>query len=221
MTSNLSLFNTYPPYDTGFLYADGYVRFTNGRSGELRLKLKRGDRNHIEKMKKSLKSTHPIKDIVSKVKVDGKIYESECSTFSVYNTKLVKDLEKHGCINNKTQNINIPYLKNELYRHFIRGYFDGDGYISQNNPKKYNSVDKYISKYYRIGITSNKIFISQLQVLFDEMYIKSSITNKANHSTLNIYNKESIYKIKRYFYDESTVFLERKKEIFDSINLIL
>ena len=24
MTSNLSLFNTYPPYDTGFLYADGH-----------------------------------------------------------------------------------------------------------------------------------------------------------------------------------------------------
>jgi len=48
-------------YWLGFLYADGYVRLKDGKSGELKLKLKDTDKNHIEKFLNHLDCEKPIK----------------------------------------------------------------------------------------------------------------------------------------------------------------
>jgi hypothetical protein len=85
--------------------------------------------------------------VKSYVTVGDRKYESDCSTFSIYNTKIVSDLYKHGCVNNKTFKIKLPKLREDLIRHFIRGYFDGDGCISLPN----------------IKILGNEDFISSLQ----------------------------------------------------------
>ena len=47
-------------YWLGFLYADGYVRLKDGKSGELKLKLKNTDKNHIQKFLLDIKSEAPI-----------------------------------------------------------------------------------------------------------------------------------------------------------------
>lgn len=41
--------NEQSSYWLGFLYADGYVRMKDGKSGELKIKLKDTDKSHIEK----------------------------------------------------------------------------------------------------------------------------------------------------------------------------
>ena len=48
--------------------------------------------------------------------------------------QLVYDLISHGVIPNKTKCLVFPKLEQEYIRHFIRGYFDGDGswYIHRN-----------------------------------------------------------------------------------------
>lgn len=40
-----------------------------------------------------------------------------------------EDLIKHGCGPNKSYEIKLPNLEEDLMPHFIRGYFDGDGCI--------------------------------------------------------------------------------------------
>lgn len=194
-------------YWLGFLYADGYVRMKNDRSGELKLKLKRSDKNHIELFKKCLGSTHKITDGISKVTISGRTYTSECSTISIYNTKMVNDLISHGCMNNKTFKISLPNLREDLMRHFIRGYFDGDGHIT--NSKK---------NYFQIGILGNEKFISSLYDLLNGYIIGDIYKHKKGKVfNLHIGNNYSCIRIRNYFYDNSNIYLNRKKIIFDKI----
>ena len=205
-------------YWLGFLYADGYVRMKNNRSGELKLKLKRSDKNHVELFRNCIGSNHKITDGIGKVIVSGRTYTSEYSSLSIYNTKLVKDLIKHGCTNKKTFTITFPELREDLIRHFIRGYFDGDGCISDIKPKKYKSNEKYLNKYFTFSIVSNKIFIKQMLNIFDKMNILCSIQIYDNYDILCSYDKLSILNMKEYIYNKSNIYLNRKKCIFDSIN---
>lgn len=186
-------------YWLGFLYADGYVRMKNNRSGELKLKLAIKDKHHIELFRECLESNHIIKDVITNVVVDGRKYESECSTFSVYNTRLVKDLIKHGCMNNKTFKIRFPSIREDLVRHFIRGYFDGDGYISINK----NSAN--------CGITSNNLFLNDIK----DILKYGTIRKRKNIYDLLFYSKENIKNFYHFIYDDSNIYLNRKKDVFE------
>jgi hypothetical protein len=197
-------------YWLGFLYADGYVRMIKNRSGELKLKLKIGDKKHIELFRKCLKSNHKIIDLISKVKVNNKVYESKCATLSIYNTKIVNCLINQGCMNNKTFKIKLPKLDDLLMRHFIRGYFDGDGHIH----KRKNNINQY-----QIGIMGNDDFIYSMQTYLSEVFDSDriNVNKKGKMKTIIISNLNDCKKIKKYFYDNSTIYLKRKKDIFDII----
>ncbi len=190
-------------YWLGFLYADGYVRMKYERSGELKLKLAIKDKEHIELFKKCLDSTHPIKDVNSKVIVDGREYKSLCSAFSVYNTKLVQDLYKIGCVNVKTFLITIPNIDSELIRHFIRGYFDGDGCIHLT--KNSNGAT--------CSIISNEIFINGIKNILGY----GNIRKCDNIYVISFGAKENILYFYHLLYDNSTIYLKRKKDLFDKL----
>jgi hypothetical protein len=186
-------------YWLGFLYADGYVRMKNDKSGELKLKLKFTDRSHIEKFRDSIKSTHKIIDFYSKVIVKGVEYTSRCSSISIYSTKMVSDLIKHGCVNNKTFKIKLPNISIDLYHSFIRGYFDGDGYISLKGGSG------------TCGITSNYDFLTGLR-----NYLGYGVIYKRkNIYDLVFYKKELIEKFYKMIYKDKSYFLYRKFEIFN------
>jgi intein-encoded DNA endonuclease-like protein len=52
---------------------------------------------------------------------------------------MVADLEKWGCVENKTFKLNFPdFISEELIPHFIRGYFDGDGSVFLHKQKVNN-----------------------------------------------------------------------------------
>ena len=42
---------------------------------------------------------------------------------------MCKDLTNLGCCPNKTRALKFPNIPNSLYKHFIRGFLDGDGCI--------------------------------------------------------------------------------------------
>lgn len=196
-------------YWLGFLYADGYVRLKDNRSGELKLKLKKLDRYHIELFNKYLSSNYLIKDSISKVKVDDIIHTSECSSLSIYNTKLVKDLFSHGCLNNKSFKIKMPDIPNNLIRHFIRGYFDGDGCISS-----------YKTSEQSINITSGSLlFIENLKEIFNSINMNKNIKIKGTdkYYSLTYGSHSDLITFYKYIYYDSTVYLKRKKYKFDHI----
>ena len=88
--------------------------------------------------------------------------------------ELVNDLIRIGCVPNKTFKIQFPKIDENLYNHFMIGYFDDDGSISiikKNNQKQVVILDNYgflcefqniLMDYCEINktkITKKKIFI--------------------------------------------------------------
>ena len=111
-------------YWLGFLYADGNVYYNEKRvSYRIELGLAEKDLNHLEKFKKFLNCTNEIK------------YRQNIKAYRIMigSKKMCNDLIKLGCVPNKSLILTFPtedQVPLELQRHFIRGYFDGDGCIT-------------------------------------------------------------------------------------------
>lgn len=125
-------------YWLGFIYADGCIsEIFNKKTGALKsrtmeLTLSKIDEVHLMKFLLSIKSNKPIEQKL--IKLNGNEYKA-CKT-SINNKKICDDLINLGCIPRKSLTIDFPkenVVPRYLIRHFIRGYFDGDGCVSFNH----------------------------------------------------------------------------------------
>jgi hypothetical protein len=184
-------------YILGFLYSDGCV---SKKETEMIIKLHNKDKNILEKIKVEMKSEHPIKSIIQPNR-------DEQVRFSISSIDLCKKLISHGVVPAKTFIIEFPNLKNELVRHFIRGYFDGDGCISKIKNK--NS--------YRITIfTASKNFMLSLTNVMTQNNINTSVYNRNNGFAICFGKQESIDNFYNFIYTDAEIYLERKKNKFNN-----
>jgi hypothetical protein len=193
-------------YWLGFLYADGSVG-----NKHIGLKLSIKDYNHIIKFSDCLKSTYVINKIINK---NGFGIGNECCQIKIYNKSMVNDLINLGCIKNKSKTLMFPkeYFKECLMRHFIRGYFDGDGSIYYSIEKKYKYLKPVVS------------FTGTLDVLqnIKNILVPNSNINVRKYKDKDIYDLKIgglnyIKDIYKYFYNDSEMYLDRKKEKFEEI----
>ena len=105
-------------YWLGFIAADGCV-MNNVGNRLLTITLANKDKDHLELFKKCIQSNHLIHDR----KYGG------CQ-LDITREKMVRDLIKHGIVPRKSLVLKPPKLLNRFISHWIRGYFDGDGSIS-------------------------------------------------------------------------------------------
>jgi hypothetical protein len=128
----------------------------------------------------------------------------------------LKVLKEHfisnGCLPDKSfenkTNLHIPF-KNELTRHFIRGFFDGDGgctYI--NNSRKEQK---------RVYIYSNSlIFIKEIRDFLNDNNIDCSITDAKSVYKLTIFSL-SYKRFYNLLYQDCEIYLLRKRILFEKI----
>ena len=109
-------------YWAGFILADGYIR---KNSNNLHIKLQKKDYDHLIKFLRCLKIEE---DDINKILKNRKNYTS----IDLFINNLVHGLMKNFSIgNNKSLTAFIDNrIPNHLMNHFIRGYFDGDGSIT-------------------------------------------------------------------------------------------
>lgn len=103
------------------MYADGYVS-SSSTNYNIELALKESDYEHLEKFKKFLNTRNKIS-----YRCNTKSYK-----ITINNKKLHSDLVSKGCYPNKSLIITFPHadiIPDDLLRHFVRGYVDGDGGI--------------------------------------------------------------------------------------------
>lgn len=117
-------------------------------------------------------------------------------------------LNDYGCIPKKSLIVKFPnksiFKSEDLIRHFIRGYFDGDGCIS----------------YYNKEHTQLSIQVLGTDEFLNKILIYSGISTNLYHNHNNV--KESIMQIRltcrkgfdfiNYLYNNSNVYLQRKFE---------
>jgi hypothetical protein len=189
-------------YWLGFLYADGYIRERkHGNSLELKLSIK--DKNHLELFKKCISSTHRIVTSFNSVKYKNGISKSEMCHIALYSTKLVQSIKTKGIHERKTFTIGKPNIDTRLMRHFIRGYFDGDGSFSFN-PDNYSVKTQIVSA----SDDFKKFIINEL----DDNGIK---INLYSNIKLQIQSKMDNKKFYDYIYSGSKIYLKRKKDKYE------
>ena len=189
-------------YWLGFLYADGYIREREfGNSLELKLSVK--DDDHLKLFRQSLGSNHKIVYGFSKTHNNGKPSVSHMAHLAIYSNELVNHIKSYGFHSRKTFTIDNPNLKNDLTRHFIRGYFDGDGSFSFNSKTKTNKTQI---------VTASKNF---QEFLINELSSNGIKINLYSEIKLQIQNKVENLKFYNYIYKNANIYLNRKKEKYE------
>lgn len=189
-------------YWLGFLFADGYIRErVNGDSLELKLCIK--DKNHLELFRESINSNHKIVDSFNNVKYRNKVSRSHMCHLAMYSSKLVESVKSQGIHSRKTFTIQKPKIEKNLIRHFIRGYFDGDGSFSFNHNKHICSTN---------FACASEMFRT---FLIDELFENNIKVRWYGDIKLYIYSKIDNLKFYNYIYENSTIYLERKKEKYE------
>lgn len=200
-------------YWIGFILADGSVHKREYQRGTytniLRVELKISDKYLLDELAKDLKSDRTVKEYkVDEKRGDFKAKHNGYITFS--SKKVGDDLSKYGIIPNKTLKLKeLPDIKEELMPHFIRGYFDGDGSVYINSKSQALRTSFYGTHDF---VENIHLFLKKKLNLRD----KSIIDQKEAKVSFVSYSKEESEKIYHYMYKDSTIFLKRKKEIFES-----
>ena len=193
-------------YWLGFLAGDGAITDEN----RLRLRLAVKDKKHLQRFKKI-------------IKWNGRDYfpkHQDALEVNFRSLKIIKDLAKYFITPRKTYGIKFPDIPKSLERHFVRGVFDADGCINKAiRVTQGKSGQIYICYGGELCIEGNKEFISAIQSRLMKLglplnsinYLGKNI-NRVRYGGIN-----QLRKIYKYLYENATIFLERKKKLFEDI----
>ena len=199
-------------YWLGFMYADGSVTWKSDISGHISITLK--DKSHLEKFNTSLCSDYPITSYLVK---EGKGAGNTYHRISITSKKLADDLTKHGCHANKTYDLMYPnesiFADKSLIRHFIRGYFDGDGSVFTSAEKHWRNGTITNILHYRFCGTEDMMKGIQIELNLGGRLEKSK-QSKCLYE-LMYKRKKKLIPFYLYLYKDATIYLDRKKEKFD------
>lgn len=186
-------------YWLGFIAADGYIS-----ARHLSVKLARKDREHLVRLRSALQSSHPVADFLN----DG----YPASSIYIQSTQLAADLAAHGIHPRKSLTLKwAEHLQFGLLRHYLRGYFDGDGgwYIAKPyNPAHYAQLAFGIIGSWDFCRAAQRYLIYTAKVPTNT--IKS--VSRGKMAQLEYSGTLQASRIYKLLYDNATVWLPRKRD---------
>ena len=190
-------------YWLGFIYADGTISSSplsesKNKNYEFELSLGLKDVEHLKKFARFI----GWEDHVS--------IDSFRCRFSVNSKHLWNVLNNYGCTPQKSLTLKFPIIESfndlSLIRHFIRGYWDGDGCLSYTDSEHTNPNISVIG-------TSNFLMGIQKYLPLNKEYKLNIQHLESQNITKNfqIGGREAI-RIAEYLYGNSNIYLNRKYE---------
>lgn len=192
-------------YFLGLMYADGY---NYEKMGRFSLNLQEKDKDILDKFLQFMESNHLLYFRDRANENWQNIY-----SINISNKKISKRLAELGCVQAKSMILEFPteeQVPKELQRHFIRGYFDGDGYFAVRK----KPTSRWIK--YSCNIVSSKNFCESLKdKVYEEIGINTTIAiphKERNNSTRRfvVGGRIQIFKFLDWIYENATIYLERK-----------
>lgn len=178
-------------YWLGFLYADGSV---GSKEDKIELGLAEKDLKHIEKFKTFMNINNKIS------------YREKTKSYrmSFRSAQCKQDLINKGCVPKKSLILNFPnenQVPKYLIRHFIRGYFDGDGWFTNTE------------KCFQVGIIGTENFINGFLDSIENIDKKNKIfdvhrEDRAKRYVFGAYN--DVLNFLNWIYKDSNIYLDRK-----------
>lgn len=187
-------------YFLGYIAADG----CNNQGKWMSLALHKKDVEIVESLKKECGYTGPLI-----------VWEKTNQIKLIINrSEFVKNLENHGIVQRKTYCLKFPkHLRNDLVRHFVRGYFDGDGTHGLTKNKK--EIKANI-------VAAVRPILEELKTVIErEANISCSIGKKKTYNNggkinycLFVSGNNNAIKFLDWLYEDSNFFLSRKKNAY-------
>ena len=205
-------------YLLGFYAADGNI---NEKRKTLRIHLQSSDSELVYLYKDLISPDarlYTIKEHDVKGRNGQTVRAHESIGVDINSSKICNDLVNLGIGYNKTYcDLKIPNIDETLIRHFIRGYFDGDGTISG----WYCKADLKWHKNERVRIQATicgktKSILNEIKSFLLKNDINSSMcfTNRDQMWVLSI-PKSQLKKLYNLFYKDSYFYLSRKFNKFN------
>jgi hypothetical protein len=161
---------------------------------------RQGDRAHVEALRAFLAAEHPIR-------ADSR---RNCVILTIASDPLCDDLIHKGCHPRKSLTLRYPASGYFYRRHFVRGYFDGDGSIF---------VNEAVYRQPTCSFVGTEEFLRGLQeVLVTEAGLNKTAIYKHTHSAahyLAYTGRGNVRKLYEFLYAETGPSLQRKKEKFE------
>lgn len=188
-------------YFLGFLYADGY---NNTDRNSVNLSLKESDKDILIRLNDLIQPNKPLQYVEFTKETRGYKNSSNQYRLVIANKHISQRLVELGCSKAKTYILEFPteeQVPNNLLRHFIRGYFDGDGWVGIKS----------------ICIVSTLNFCNSLaEILNKELnvnsYIRARHPERNNNIRMLELNRKSARKFLKWIYKDSNIHLQRKYE---------
>ena len=218
---DLSIFdniNKIGSYYLGLFYADGSVSNGNSRSQNFSITLKNFDEHILNDLINDLKSNCILYD--GKYVANGKIYKNKRLIISNY--KLINILKNFGMDPHNNYKRHVPKLNDELYSHFVRGFLDGDGYITKAHRKSRNGERRYGHIAAGFAITYESFGI-ELNNIINKFTGTNTKINKMKSIWAMRYTHNKAKKMLQWIYNDPIRKLNRKYdrwiELKDIVNI--
>lgn len=205
-------------YWLGFIYADGWISINrNTNSGVVGIQLQLYDEGHLKKFNKSINGNYKIitgeRNCTLNTTNPDKL--NKYCQIRIYSIDMVKDLMLYGVNSNKSYNITFPNLQEQLIRHFIRGFFDGDGCVRTRIRKLASGKNK---KYPSCDISCHeKNFLDSIRSHIYSKGINSYIYPDKTNFRLYPSGLSDNLSFLDYIYKDSIIYLDRKYKRYQEI----
>jgi intein-encoded DNA endonuclease-like protein len=191
-------------YFLGFLYADGCNHTNDYSRKKIDISLQEEDKNILIKFSKMLYDNN---EFLSYVIGRNKNKPQWC--LRVHSKYLSDKLSELGCVSRKSLILTFPewLIDPVLQRHFIRGYFDGDGCLTRSKRRKIYD--------YAWSITSTESFCNKIKDIINNncnVNFRDNFTcpnNNITH-TISVRGYHQILRVSNWLYKDATIYLDRK-----------
>lgn len=203
-------------YLLGFYAADGSV---DEKRKTFRIHLSKKDKELVDLYKEIIcpeARTFVVKQHITTGREKSKIIAHESYGIDINSSILVNDLNNLNYGYKKTySNLSLPIIDEELIRHFIRGYFDGDGCITGWMSYENNKSDRFR---YSFDIQAKtESLLNDIICYFEKYNVKINLNYITRDDMFRIKtsSKNDIKKIYNILYNNSNFYLSRKFNKFN------
>lgn len=199
-------------YVLGFFAADGGMFINSG--GSKYIQFTSTDKEILLKIRRLVSASHKIG---VKKRYPGNLGWKKCYLIQIGSKEMYDDLLKLGFTPKKDIKLKFPKVPNKYLNHFVRGYFDGDGFITCGwyNRKNRNKKQYF---YFQAGFTcGTRKFLEDLSNGLNVLVeMKGGSIRSKPRSWDLFYGRRNVLRLFRYMYTRvaSNMYLGRKYNKF-------